>query len=468
MSISENNTNLETALRDSQDLEQEEQVIASELDDYKNQLDRSEEEAKNLYSLIEQVDEKEKQVKFDQESLTGEMTEIEGKRESLREKITHISSELASLRQKIVGLKMNATRNRSSIQENKDLLISRHAQIEQCGNRLVESQELISSSETALQSLFKELEIHDVAVREEHNKLNEIRREQDENNTNLRQASHDLRTMEEQTNKLRLNRSEAEIRREKLMEQSESELGLNLSEIYKQGEPTESEEEDWAAVGDDVKGLENRIRNLGNVYEDAIEEYEREELRYQTLTSQEADLLEAKKKLQEIIRKINRTSRRLFELMFTTVRANFQELFTKLFGGGKADVFLEEGVDILEAGIEIVARPPGKSENTVLSLLSGGEKALCTVALLFAIFKAKPSPFCILDEVDAPLDESNIDRYVSIVQEFNTKTQFIIVSHNRRTMRSADVIYGVTMQEPGVSSKISVRFEDYDQYTTEK
>ncbi|MDP6113366.1 MAG: AAA family ATPase, partial [Planctomycetota bacterium] len=223
-------------------------------------------------------------------------------------------------------------------------------------------------------------------------------------------------------------------------------------------------EEDWNAIRDDVKVLENRIRNLGNVYEDAIEEYEKEELRYQTLTSQEADLLEAKKKLQEIVRKINRTSRRLFEAMFTTVRSNFQELFTKLFGGGKADIFLEEGVDILEAGIEIVARPPGKSENTVLSLLSGGEKALCTVALLFAIFKAKPSPFCILDEVDAPLDESNIDRYVSLVQEFNAKTQFIIVTHNRRTMRSADVIYGVTMQEPGVSSKISVRFEDYDQY----
>lgn len=464
MSVSENNTNLETAVRDSQDLEQEEQVIASELDDYKKQLDRSEEEAKNLYSLIEQVDAKEQHVKIDQESLIGEMKGIEGRRESLREIITHLSAELASLRQKIVGLKVNAARNRSSIQENKDLLISRHKQIEQCGSRLDESRELIRSSETALQSLFKELAVHDVTVREEHNKLNGIRQEQDKNNVSLRQAGHDLRTMEEQTNKLRVNRSEAEIRREKLMEQSQSELGLDLPVVYKQSDSEESEGEDWNAIGDDVKGLESRIRNLGNVYEDAIEEYEREELRYQTLTSQEADLLEAKKKLQEIVRKINRTSRRLFEVMFTAVRANFQELFTKLFGGGKADIFLEEGVDILEAGIEIVARPPGKSENTVLSLLSGGEKALCTVALLFAIFKAKPSPFCILDEVDAPLDESNIDRYVSIVQEFNAKTQFIIVTHSRRTMRSADVIYGVTMQEPGVSTKISVRFEDYDEH----
>ncbi|MDP6503022.1 MAG: chromosome segregation protein SMC, partial [Planctomycetota bacterium] len=463
MSISENNTNLETAVRDSQDLEQEEQVLASELEDYRKQLERSEQEAKNLFRLIEEVDDKEEQVKVDQESLTVEMKGIEAQREGLREAFTHMNAELASLRQKIAGLKDNTTRNRRSIQENKDLLISRHEEIEQCGNRQDETRELIRSSETTLQSLFRELEVHDVAVREEENKLNEIRQEQDNNNINLRQAGHDLRTLEEQTNKLRLNRSEAEIRREKLLEQSQSELGLDLVEVYKQSDPEESEE-DWNAIRDDVKVLENRIRNLGNVYEDAIEEYEKEELRYQTLTSQEADLLEAKKKLQEIIRKINRTSRRLFEAMFTTVRSNFQELFTKLFGGGKADIFLEEGVDILEAGIEIVARPPGKSENTVLSLLSGGEKALCTVALLFAIFKAKPSPFCILDEVDAPLDESNIDRYVSLVQEFNAKTQFIIVTHNRRTMRSADVIYGVTMQEPGVSSKISVRFEDYDQY----
>ncbi len=142
-----------------------------------------------------------------------------------------------------------------------------------------------------------------------------------------------------------------------------------------------------------------------------------------------------------------------------TVTGHFRTLFRDLFGGGHGDVVLDEGVDILESGIEIVARPPGKEPRSI-SLLSGGEKTLTCVALLLAIFRSRPSPFCVLDEVDAALDEANIDRFTQVLQDFLAWTQFIIVTHSKKTMICADTIYGVTMQESGVSKQVSVRFED--------
>ena len=183
------------------------------------------------------------------------------------------------------------------------------------------------------------------------------------------------------------------------------------------------------------------------------------ESRFKTLSDQYQDLTAAKTSLEKIIDKINADSRRLFAETLETVRGHFQKLFRDLFGGGQADIVLEEGVDILESGIEIVARPPGKEPRNI-SLLSGGEKTLTCVALLLAIFRSRPSPFCVLDEVDAALDEANIDRFTSVLQEFLAWTQFIIVTHSKKTMTCANTLYGVTMQESGVSKQVSVRFED--------
>jgi chromosome segregation protein len=177
------------------------------------------------------------------------------------------------------------------------------------------------------------------------------------------------------------------------------------------------------------------------------------------LSGQYNDLAGAKDALEKIINKINGDSRRLFVETLEAIRANFQVLYRKAFGGGTADIVLEEGVDILEAGVEIIATPPGKpSFNN--SLLSGGEKALTAVALLLAIFQFRPSPFCVLDEVDAPFDEANIGRFVDVLREFLTWTKFVIVTHSKKTMTAATTLYGVTMQESGVSKRVSVRFED--------
>src|SRR5262249_28638581 len=156
------------------------------------------------------------------------------------------------------------------------------------------------------------------------------------------------------------------------------------------------------------------------------------------------------------IRRINAESRRIFLDTFETIRVHFKELFRKLFGGGDADMVLENPDDVLECGIDIVARPPGK-ELRSLSLLSGGEKTMTAVAMLFAMFKSKPSPYCILDEVDAALDDANVERYVAVVREFVSMTQFVIITHRKRTMTAADVMYGVTMEQAGVSKRLAVR-----------
>ena len=188
-----------------------------------------------------------------------------------------------------------------------------------------------------------------------------------------------------------------------------------------------------------------------------------------SLQAQYDDLASAKRSLEEIIAKINDDSRRLFTETFATIRTNFQELFRKLFGGGMADAVLEDEADILESGIEIIARPPGKELRSI-SLMSGGEKTMTAVALLLAIFRSKPSPFCILDEVDAALDEANIGRFTSVLRDFLDRSHFIIVTHSKRTMSVCDVLYGITMQESGISKRVAVRFEDWpdDERTPQK
>jgi chromosome segregation protein len=189
----------------------------------------------------------------------------------------------------------------------------------------------------------------------------------------------------------------------------------------------------------------------------AIEEYEETEQRHQFLSQQYEDLVNAKTELLEIINRINTQTRQMFIETFEKIRDNFRLMFTEVFGGGKADLVLSEEGDVLEAGIEIVARPPGKQLQSI-SLLSGGEQTMTAVSLLFSIYQVKPSPFCVLDELDAPLDESNVVRFVKILQRFLAHSQFIIITHNKRTIAMADVLYGVTMQEHGVSKIVSVKF----------
>jgi chromosome segregation protein len=213
-------------------------------------------------------------------------------------------------------------------------------------------------------------------------------------------------------------------------------------------------------VHEEIAELRQKLTRLGSVNLDALEELAGLESRASTLHTQSADLVAAKQSLEEIIAKINRDSRRQFSEAFQAIRSHFHELFRKLFGGGTADILLEDENDVLESGIEVIARPPGK-ELLSISLMSGGEKTLTAVALLLAIFRSKPSPFCILDEVDAALDEANIGRFTAVLREFLDQSHFILITHSKRTMAVADVLYGITMQESGVSKRVAVRFDDW-------
>ena len=209
----------------------------------------------------------------------------------------------------------------------------------------------------------------------------------------------------------------------------------------------------------EIEELRAKLQQLGPVNLEAIESLETLRSRYTTLYNQYTDLLAARKGIQKIIERVNSDCKRLFEETFNAVRANFGTIFQKLFGGGKADLTLENPSNPLEGGVEIVARPPGK-ELRSLSLMSGGEKSLTCVALLLAIFQAHSSPICILDEVDAALDEANIHRFANAILDFVPKTQFLVVTHSKKTTSTAKSIYGVTMEESGVSKILSVHFDD--------
>lgn len=232
----------------------------------------------------------------------------------------------------------------------------------------------------------------------------------------------------------------------------EYDLALELKS-YAEGEFV-----DFAALRDEIHGLREKLKNLGNINFAAFEEYTTEKQRFEFLSSQRADLLEAEKTLIATIEEINATAQRKFLETFGLIRSNFIETFKSLFDpGDECDLKLEEGVDPLEAAIDIMAKPRGKRP-TSIHLLSGGEKTLTAIALLFAIYLVKPSPFCILDEVDAPLDDANVDRFTRILRKFSNNTQFIVVTHNKRTMEAANALYGVTMEEEGVSKLVAVRF----------
>ncbi len=219
---------------------------------------------------------------------------------------------------------------------------------------------------------------------------------------------------------------------------------------------------DWARIDILVREIDQRLDSMGPVNMEAIQEYEELEQRHTFLQQQHTDLLNAKAELLEVIAKINNTTRQLFAETFEKIRINFQEMFTELFGGGKANLILTDPSDPLESGIEIIAKPPGKQLQSI-TLLSGGEKTMTAVSLLFSIYMVKPSPFCVLDEMDAPLDESNINRFIKILDRFVGQSQFVVISHNKKTIARADALYGVTMEEHGVSRLVGVKFTRRDE-----
>ena len=208
-----------------------------------------------------------------------------------------------------------------------------------------------------------------------------------------------------------------------------------------------------------LKNIKLSIKELGNINVNAIEEYKEVKERYEFLSEQKNDIIKAEESLIKIIQELSSLMEQQFQEQFNIISENFNVVFSEMFGGGKAYLKLSDEDNILESGIEIIAQPPGKNLQN-MTLLSGGERALTAVAILFAILKMKPSPFCILDEIEAALDDANVKRFANYLKKFAGNNQFIVITHRKGTMEAADVMYGVTMQEQGVSKIVSVSFED--------
>ena len=329
--------------------------------------------------------------------------------------------------------------------------------IEAAQQKIVEAEQTILRTEGRIAQLYLDREKLQQQCTSCHRQRDEISQRGEALAGQERKLSQEQSELLEKLHQTQIRLGELGVRLETLGRRVKEEFGLDLEEEYKNYKPTA--ELDLAEVGREVEELRGKIERLGNVNLDAITQQEELEVRAAFLQGQHDDIVKSKNQLEELIRQINRESRELFLESFGVIRERFGEYFRKLFGGGRADVLLSDPDDPLECGIEIIARPPGKELQSI-SLLSGGEKTMAAVALLFAVFRSRPSPLCILDEVDAALDEANNERFNALVQEFLEDSQFIIITHSKRTMTAADVLYGVTMQEPGVSKQVSVKFDN--------
>ena len=253
------------------------------------------------------------------------------------------------------------------------------------------------------------------------------------------------------------------MRRQNVYEHLSQEYGLDAQAVLREPDP------DWGKGNEPpppetlearVNELNAQIAALGPLNMAAIDDFRELEERYTREKEQEADLLAAREKILELITNLNSKSSEMFRTTFEQANENFQRMFTKLFNGGEARlVLLENAEDPLECGIDIIARPPGKRPQSV-TLLSGGERTMTAVALLFAIFMIKPAPFCMLDELDAALDDANIGRFVEALKDFLDRSQFLIITHNQHTIAGSDLVYGVSQQEKGVSRVISMKLSD--------
>ncbi len=332
-------------------------------------------------------------------------------------------------------------------------------EIEHCVEQSRQAQRDILACEAQVSELFLVKEETQVANRSLRVEIEALISQQKSTEQSMRDQRREKESLDQVINDLRVEIGQLEVKLQDLIERVQDELQIDLVASFEAC--AQQEDRDWGAVKNEIQELRAKIERLGNVNLDAIDEQQALEEPHEVLTQQVEDLNQSKTQLEQLINKINKTSREKFATTFEEVRRNFQQIFRKLFGGGRADVVLEESEDILEAGIEVMAKPPGK-ETRHISLLSGGEKSMTALALLFAVFRCKPSPFCFLDEVDAALDEANNERFNLLLKEFQADTQFVVITHAKRTMSIADVLFGVTMQTQGVSKKISVKFDEYD------
>lgn len=493
---------IETLIREIQELSSYQKDIQTQLQllqDELSQRDKSIQDLKiDLAKIItnqEQIGQQVNSLKVNAESLNSELNRIHIERSSIGENYnvemideSAIKEEISKLEKELSELGVSIDIKRKQITDLRVLLteqVSLYQDAERQINKLLQEKEDIYNSLAQSKSQNNEtmMRIQNLQqkISENREKLSELNKTRELFHTEMLRIQGNyqdsIEAYEKVTVRIRELRSEVQQKQEEIHS-----LELHLSQLLQQSEflrtkiideykvdiqsltetQVGTDEYDENERAQQIEHIKQQIQRLGTVNPMAIEEYEETQKRYQFFVDQQKDLTQARDKLKEVIDKIDATVLTMFTKTFREIGENFKEYFRRLFGGGHARIYLIDENDPLESGIEIEAKPPGKKPQTIHQL-SGGEQSLTAIALLFAIFKTKPSPFCILDEVDAPLDDSNINRFLEIVEEFARESQFILITHNKQTMARADAIIGITQQEKGVSEVISVKLKESTQ-----
>ncbi len=371
---------------------------------------------------------------------TSALQEAEIKRARLEEEIKALEKEIHTFEEQIKSLSEKEIKNHNEI-------VGFDAKTEE-----LKTHTIIIDGE--LEELQKELEEAQNKREQLHDKILSVQEEIQQQTNYLLMSRKQYDKTIEQSHSLDVKLSEFRVRKSGLIQKALEDYNITLEQAEFELQENFNIEESKSTI----TSLKEKLSSLGNVNFMALEEYEEQSQRLQFYTMQIKDLEESKQNLQESIAEINETAVQRFNETFEKIQDNFSRLFKTLFGPeGEAELILGEG-DPLDAEISIKAKPPGKKPHSI-DMLSGGEKALTAIAMLFSIYLVKPSPFCILDEVDAPLDDTNIDKFINLIKEFSNNTQFMIVTHSKRTMEASDYLYGITMQEKGISKIVSVRLE---------
>ncbi len=427
--------------------------IGSELQELAGQLTRyageSEETRLRLNAALEQMD-----------TLAAQRDQLQAQRERLRDSLQQCRETARQQRDSTHAITLRLETLRTELASTRQAVERIEQQKQQFSSRREELQHSLQQAETPLEEMNSELE--QILARRSvvEQEMEQARRDSESIEHRIRELEQQRSACEQQIEQLRgtleqarMTWQELKTRRQTQQEQLEQD-GHNLTALFEEM-PQEASEDEWQAR---LNSLEQKIARLGPINLAAIEEFQQAEERKSYLDAQNSDLMEALGTLESAIRKIDRETRSRFRETFDKVNSGFQEMFPRLFGGGKASLELS-GDDLLDAGVTVMAHPPGK-RNSTIHLLSGGEKALTAVALVFAIFHLNPAPFCMLDEVDAPLDDANVGRFCDLVREMSEKTQFIFITHNKITMELSQQLNGVTMKEPGVSRLVAVDLDE--------
>ncbi|HCU25908.1 MAG TPA: chromosome segregation protein SMC, partial [Deltaproteobacteria bacterium] len=405
------------------------EAVAVELESAKTGLQGETESAKQKLAELRQTLEERRAQVFEQKSLW-----------------TVVAEKKANLERELQRLMEDRTQSQGMLDE-------KHLSITSANAQTLQLKQEIEDSRGQLSRLVVEIQEKEAQALQLRDAIQALKDSVSNGEIELRQHRTQLESLRQSLHQKILHLSEGRTRIQVLVQQVLERYHSDLASIAPQYAERPIDRDRQAA---EVLELRERLEKIGPVNIDAISEYEELKKRHEFLDTQYQDLSRSLEALQQALQKINRTTKKRFQETFDTVNKLFQEVFPKLFKGGRAELLLTDPDNILESGVEIIAQPPGKKLQSV-SLLSGGEKALTAVSLVFAIFIIKPSPFCLLDEVDAPLDDANIDRFNDMVRSLVDRSQFILITHNKRSMEMADTLYGITMEQPGVSKLVSVQ-----------